>query len=248
MYLRQVTAICPNAREGFVRLARLQLWLGYAVEALWTMRVCLQKMAADPELVTLFITAVVESGGDAAAVQEAQSHLDRIHYDAGGFLRLEVARARLNLMSSECPIARSEISRLASLNRGPFDSVVTLAEVLIAEGKLAYARHHLHRALAVVPEHPKVLRLLATTYLHEGPFFAPDYAVQLATQACQITGWRGIHELSTLAQAYIAQGDSPAALLAASQAKKVAGRLLGGYPSVDTLERFLQAVTSESQV
>jgi predicted Zn-dependent protease len=247
MHLRQATATAPDVREGYVRLARLQLWLGYASEALWTVRVCIQRTSLDPELATLFITAVVESGAAPSAVAEAEALLSQLHCDAGGFPRLEVARARLAVFSQRCEAAREDLSKLASRDRGPFDAVVAFAEVLISEGKLAYARHHLHRALAVAPEHPKVLRLLARSYLQDGVFFEPEYAVQLALKACQVTNWRGIHELYILAQSYVATGDKVAALLAASKAKEIALRLLGGYPEVDRLERLLQGATAESQ-
>lgn len=248
VYLRQVTASYPDTREGYVRLARLQLWLGYSTEAVWTMRVCLHRIAIDPELVALFITAVVESGGAAAAIQEAQGFLARLHYDAGGFPALDVARARLELLDSTCSHSRDDLAKLATLDRGPFEAVVAFAEVLLSEGKLAYARHHLHRALAAAPEHPKVLRLLAFSYMHQGSFFEPDYAVQLAVKACQVTAWRGIHELYILAQAYVSQGDKGAALMVAMQAKKIAVRLIGGHPGVEQLERSLQLATTESQV
>ena len=248
MYLRQVTSQFPQVREGYLRLARLQLWLGYCSEAFWTMRVCLHRIPIDPELVTLFINAVVESGAEIGAVNEAQALLDRLHYDAGGFPALEVARARLALVQSQSADMRADLSKLASLDRGPFDAVVAFAEVLISEGKLAYARHHLHRALTAAPEHPKVLRLLAVTYLHEGAFFEPDFAVQIALRACQITAWRGIHELYILAQAYVAQEDKAAALMAATRAKHIASRLIGGHPGVERLEQSLQSEEIESQV
>jgi predicted Zn-dependent protease len=247
-YLKQAISHFPEVREGYVRLARLQLWLGYAIEALWTMRICVQRIAPDPEIATLFITAVVESKSDAAAIAEARSLLARVHYDAGGFPRLEVARARLELMGGEFESSREDLAKLAAQDRGPFEAVVSFAEVLISEGKLAYARHHLHRALSAAPEHPRVLRLLAQSYLSEGTFYEPDYAVQLASKACQVTGWRGLHESYILAQAYVASGDKVSALLAAMSAKKIAGRLIGGYPDIDSLERLLQGQASESQV
>jgi len=248
MYLRQATSSFPDVREAYVRLVRLQLWLGYSSEALWTMRLCIQRIPVDPELVALFINAVVDSGAEEAAVQEAHSLLQRVHCDAGGFPGLEVARARLTLANSQCVQSRGELSKLAALDRGPFDAVVAYAEVLVGEGKLAYARHHLHRALTVAPEHPKVLRLLALSYLHEGALFEPEYAVQLAVRACQVTGWRGIHELYILAQAYIAQDDKAAALMAATRAKTIASRLIGGHPGVDKLERYLQSESTGSQM
>lgn len=245
IFLRQVTVAFPNIREGHLRLARLQLWLGYSTEAIWTLRVCLQRIAADPEIAALFISAVIDSGADATSVKEARHLLSQMHYDSEGFPALEVARARLEMITSTSSNSREEISKLAALNKGPFDAVVAFAEVLLNEGKLAYARHHLHRALSVAPEHPKVLRLLALSYLHEGVFYEPNYAVQIALRACQVTAWRGIQELYILAQAYVTQGDRSSALIVALQAKKIAARLIGGHPGVERLERYLQSVDGD---
>ncbi len=246
-FMRQATIVAPHEREAYVRLARLQLWLGYASEAVWTMRVCVQRVSVDPELAALFITAVVESGGNAATVIEARELLAGLHCD-GGFPKLEVARARLALLENESVVSRDNLSKLASIDRGPFEAVVAFAEVLLKEGKIAYARHHLHRSLVVAPEHPKVLRLLAQSYLSPGIFFEPEYGVQIALKACQATAWRGVHELLTLAQAYIASHDNSAALLAATRAKDVAARLIGAYPEVARIEQILQANDSGSQL
>lgn len=239
-YLRQATSKSSTDREPYVRLARLQLWLGYASEAVWTMRMCLQKLPSDPELVTLFVTAVVESGGARSAVVEARDLLKELHYEAEAFPRLEVAKVRLSLLCEDSESARDELSKLASIDRGPFEAVVAFAELLIREGKLSYARHHLHRSLVVAPDHPKVLRLLATTYLKEGCFFEPAYAVQLAEKACQVTAWSGVEEMATLTRAYVATGEKVAALLVATKAKDVVARLLGVYPEVEQLEHLLQ--------
>jgi uncharacterized protein HemY len=245
-YLRRATVIAPHEREAYVRLARLQLWLGHASEALWTMRMCMKKVTIDPELATLFATAVVESKSSASVVAEAQQIVSSMFSD-GGFPRLEVARARLGLLGAHAITARDDLSKLASIDRGPFEAVVAFAEVLLEEGKISYARHHLQRALAVAPEHPRVLRLLAAVYLREGAFFHPDYAVQLASKACQVTDWRGVHELLMLAHAYIAANDKTAALLVATRAKDVIGRLLGTYPEIERLDQLLHDVSAESQ-
>ena len=245
--LRQAKSLAPTLREAYVRLARLQLWLGYATEAVWTMRVCLQKLTPDPELATLFITAVVESGGVGASVAEAQELLASLPHDDGGFARLNVARARLGLFGPEAQKSRDELSKIASFDGAPFEAVVAFAEILLREGKLAYAKHHLHRALVVAPEHPAVLRLLAVLYLKDGPFAAPDYSVQLAQRACQMTGWCGVREMLVLAQSHIATSDNVAALLVATKAKEIAARLIGAYPEVERLEELLQNSSAESQ-
>ena len=245
--LRQASVAAPNEREVFVRLARLQLWLGHSSEAAWTVRSCLQKIPSDPELVALFINAAVESGGQPHLVQEAKSLLAGIHYEPEAFPRLEVARLRLELLLADSLEARDELAKLATADRGPFEAVVAFAQLLIREDKLAYARHHLHRALSVSPEHPRVLRLLAASYLQNGIFFEPEYAIQLATKACQATGWKGVNEMHTLAQAYVATGDKVSALLIASKARDTGKRLLGSFPDAIQLDQLIERLSTGTQ-
>lgn len=246
-YLRQATVVAPKERESYVRLARLQLWTGSAVEAAWTIRQCLQTVPADPELVTLFVTAAVESGGVEHLMQEARSLLADLHCDAEASPRLEVAKARFKMLTGEDGLARDDLAALAAKDKGPFEAVVAFAQVLVEEGKIAYARHHLHRALQVSPEHPRVLRMLASTYLEGGAFFEPEYAVQIATRACQATAWKGVHEMHILARAYAINGDKISALLIASRAKDTGLRLLGTHPEFRRLEKLIEDLSSGTQ-
>lgn len=246
-YLRQASIVAQKEREPYVRLARLQLWLGHAVEAAWTIRSALQMLPADPELVTLFVTAAVESGGVNHLVIEAHDLLSTMHCEVEAAPRLEVARARLKLLGGDLGEARDDLASLANKDRGPFEAVVAFAQVLLDEGKTAYARHHLHRSLTVSPEHPRVLRMLALSYLQPGPHFEPEYAINLATKACQATGWCGIHEMYALAKAYALCGDKISALLVASKAKKAGQNLLGVYPEVQGLDELINNLSSGTQ-
>ena len=246
-YLRQASVVAKHEREPYVRLARLQLWLGHSVEAAWTIRTALASLPADPELVTLFVTAAVESAGVGPLLSEARDLVRDMHCEPEAAPRLEVARARLRMQDGDLGEARDDLAALATKDRGPFEAVVAFAHVLLEEGKSSYARHHLHRALTVSPEHPKVLRLLALSYLQPGQHFEPDYAIQLATRACQATGWSGMHEMHTLARAYALTGDKVSALLIASKAKEAGRNLLGIYPEVQSLEQLIHSLSSGTQ-
>lgn len=246
-YLRQASIIAKHEREPYVRLARLQLWLGHSVEAAWTIRTALSSIPADPELVTLFVTAAVESSGVGPLISEARDLVREMHCEPEAAPRLEVARARLRMMDGDLGEARDDLAALANKDRGPFEAVVAFAQVLLEEGKTAYARHHLHRALTVSPEHPKVLRLLALSYLQPGQYFDPEHAIQLATRACQATGWSGMHEMHTLARGYALSGDKVSALLIASKAKDAGRNLLGIYPEVQSLEQLIHSLSSGTQ-
>jgi len=245
--LRQAISTAPSQREAYVRLARLQLWLGYGTEAAWTIRTCLQRIQPDPEIATIFLTAVVESGGVSYLLREAQELLTTLHIEPEGYPRFQVALARFHLLVGDREDARARLAKLAALDRGPFDGVVTFAEILLSEGKIAYARHHLHRALAVSAEHPRVLTLLARSYLMESPVFDPENAIQLAARACQNTGWRGVHEMHVLARAYALFGDKVSALLVAGRAKDTGRRLLGCYAEAKDLDRLIERLCTGTQ-
>jgi uncharacterized protein HemY len=246
-YLRQASIVSQHDREPYIRLARLQLWLGHSVEAAWTVRSALSAIPADPELVTLFITAAVESGGVNHLILEAQELSHNLHCEPEAAPRLEVARARLAIQAGDMGEARDDLAALANKDRGPFEAVVAFAQVLLDEGKTAYARHHLHRSLMVSPEHPRVLRMLALSYLQPGPNFEPEHAVTLATKACQATGWCGIHEMYVLAKAYALGGDKISAVLIASKAQDAGRNLLGIYPEVKNIEQLINNLSSGTQ-
>jgi tetratricopeptide (TPR) repeat protein len=246
-YLRHVIIENPLDREPYLRLARLHMWLGYSTEAAWCMRECLRRMTPDPELVTQFISAVVECGGVSYLDQEVEHVLQTFHCEPEASPRLEVAKIRFELMRTNSPGARQALAYYACLDKGPFDAVIAFAELLLREGKVAYARHHLHRALLVAPEHPRILRLLAHSYMITGSFFEPEFAVQLATRACQITAWSGVQEMHTLAQAHALHGDKMSALLIASRAKDAGLRLLGTYPHAQNLDRLIEQLSTETR-
>jgi tetratricopeptide (TPR) repeat protein len=246
-YLRQASVVAPNHREPYLRLARLQLWLGHSIEAAWTVRSALNSLPADPELVTLFVTAAVESGGVGRLVTEAQELLRNLHCEPEAAPRLEVARARLAIQLGDLGEARDDLAALANKDRGPFEAVIAFAQVLLDEGKTAYARHHLHRSLRVSPEHPRVLRMLALSYVQPGPSFDPEHAIALATKACQATGWCGIHEMYVLAKSYALAGDKISALLVASKAQDTGRSLLSIYPEFKNIERLIDSLSSGTQ-
>ncbi len=74
------------------------------------------------------------------------------------------------------------------------------------------ARKLLKRALAAEPRSPRVLSLLARTYLVSGEGYNPDFAVQLATKACQHSGWQSARAHAVLAECFYHSGDKLAAL------------------------------------
>lgn len=242
--LKQVTLRAPHLKEGHIRLARLQLWTGRALEAAWTMHRAVERIAPDPEMIATFLLAALEVDGPSHLLEEAIALSAGCGAEGDQFPRLELARARLLLKNGNYEDGRERILNLATDNPALFEAILAFGELLIEEGKIAHARRHLRRAMIVAPEHPRLLSLLAESYLKSGPFYNGQYAAQLALQACQASAWMGPREMHILAESYYHTGDKMSALLIASKAKEAGNKLLGSYRDRRSLERLIESLSA----
>ncbi len=244
--LRQAIAKKPRLRDGYIRLARIQLWSGQLLDAAWTIRRALQFLPVDPEMVALFITALVENGGPKHLLREAQQALDLLLPSEEQHPLLELALIRLELHNDGSAMG-SAYKRLEDLALGDmptFDVVVAYSEALLRRRRTLEARDQLRKALRTVPSHPRVLSLLAESYLLDCNCSNSEYAVQLASQACQSACWLSAREMHILAAAYQRKGDKIAALLTASKAREEGSRLLGAYSELKVLDQLISDLSS----
>lgn len=245
--LKYVTAHASFLREGYIRLARLQIWGGRPLEAAWTLRRASKEVNVDAEIAALFILAVVENGGPAYLLKEAialSTHLDDNLPESP---LLESARARIEAFSGKPGRARASFMKILSRSDAPIEAVVGLAEILVEEEEVDEARLILKRGMAMYPEYPRILSLVAQTYLKPGEHFNADYARQLATNACQNSGWTSPREMHILAEAYYHLGDKIGALVIASKAKQAGTRLLGAYRDSKDLDRLIESLSTGTQ-
>jgi len=248
--LKNAANLAPQAREAQLRLAHFQMYKGRALEAAWTMRRLLRRVEPDAELVATFLLAVVENGGPNYLLKEASAMVERLkldqRVDARHLHKLKVARAREKMLNGQFDKGKEELAKLACQNPTSLEAVMAFAELLLKEGKVAFARQYLRRGLVMAPNHPRLLSLFAESYLLGGPFYSPEYAIQLATSACQLSGWSSPRELHVLAESYFHNGDKMSALLMASKAKEEGSRLLGSYRDTKSLEQLIQALSSDT--
>lgn len=245
--LRYVTTHLPASREAYVRLARLQMWTGHALEAAWTVRRALRSIEPDPELAAIFLIAVLDNGGPSYLLDEAVEASRSMETEGDDFPRLQAARARLELERGDAAAGRKTLEQIAAADNAPFEALVLFAEVLVHEGKIAHARRQLRRAMAASPDYPRVLSLLAESYMKAGPFYNGEYAKQLAINACQLTNWSSPREMHILAEGYYHTGDKISALVVASKAKQAGTRLMGTYRRVRVLDELIESLSVGTQ-
>lgn len=240
----------PESRDAQLRLAQFQMWVGHPLQAAWTMRRALKALPFDQECIATFALAVLEGGAPDYLVKEAAQHLSNSLGTEGSTgnarasRKLAVAQARFMLEHGDAERGREELYRLTCEGSTSLEAITAYAELLIEDGKIPFARQQLRRGLLVAPNHPRVLSLLAESYVRPGQFQNPDYALQLATSSCQFTDWSSPRELHVLAEAYYVMGDKMAALLMASKAKQVGSRILSSYRKSRSLNQLIDELSS----
>ena len=242
--LAEVIRSNPVTREPRIRLARLHLWSGEVLKAASVAEIAMKELGTDPEFVALFLFAALEHEQDRALIDQGIKLLEELSREEQNEPLVQVVQAKLHLVNLRDDLAFELLADLVDRPQAPFDGVVLYGELLLQRGVFTEGRYHLQRALKVAPSHPKVLGLLAESYLVEGGFFNPDFAVQLAQAACQSSGWLNPRELHILAEAYRLRGDNVAALLAAAKAQDITQRYALDYQRADRLDILVAELAS----
>ncbi|MBN1628758.1 MAG: tetratricopeptide repeat protein [Thermoleophilia bacterium] len=114
--------------------------------------------------------------------------------------------------------------RAIELDPASFEAGRGLVEVYQKQGQWAEVAEEYRRLLTLRPHEPEVLNNLADVYLNH-PLetgASAQSAVDLATQACEMTGWARWQIVLTLAEAHLAAGDTVQAQRRLQQARGLA--------------------------
>jgi predicted Zn-dependent protease len=242
--LKGVVARAPQCKRAWIRLGDLQLWRSISLEAAWSFKNALVHFPHDAELAGAYLSAVIDHGGPRNLIAHALTVAREIEAQGVSHPRLETALAKLATIQRETQEDNLVLESLALSQAASKECVLAYAESLFEMNEIAHARQQLRRYLEVFGAHPKVYRLLAETYLKSGLFYNPEYAVQVAVNACQCSRWTSPADMHTLADAYYHQGDTDAALLAASKARDCGGHDYTLYRGKDNLEQLIETLLS----
>ncbi|MCB0352550.1 MAG: tetratricopeptide repeat protein [Bdellovibrionales bacterium] len=244
--LRQVIVKLPHSREAHIRLAKLYLWTGRTLDAVWTMKRALKGCGNHNDLVSWFLYTVSENGGPAYLIREALKLISESETGTELSPLAQAAKARLlSTRGRQGSKTQEGLERIASQEDAEVEVLLIAAETLLRQHEVASARRYLRRALAISADHPRILSLLAESYLQAGPFYNSSYANQLAIQACQSNKWLSPREMHVLAETYFHLDDRISALIIAQKAKAEGSRLLGSYPEAAVLDRLIEHLSSE---
>ncbi|MCI5065847.1 tetratricopeptide repeat protein [bacterium] len=239
--LRRLVAKIPGSRTAHRTLFLFQQRAGQSLDAAWTLRRAFREIAADPEMIGLYLFCVVENGGPQFLLDEAMRLVGRAEQDGEKTPLMEAAVLRHELESKG--YANDTLKKLELVSDAHPESVeiaLLAGEALLRAGKIASTRRVLRRALPLDSSHPRILSLLAETYLRAGSFYNPTFAEQLATEGCKRTAWRSPREMHVLAEVFFHLQDPLSALVTAERAQEEGNRLLGTYRDSAALRRLIE--------
>lgn len=242
--LRYVVDHAPTNREAVIRLAKLERWLGLPHKAAQTLSNALKVIKPDSDLAALYLLSACESEDKGMHLRNAEAIATSLWITDRESPLLATALSRFEISKGEVRRGKASLARICAAAKAPIEAIILMGETLLKEENALFARHFLRRALTLSPEHPRVLALLAASYLVNGPGYSPEFAKQLALTACQATNWRCPGDMHTLAQAFYKIGDKMSALLIASRAKDTGLELKAPFQEREPLEKLIQSLES----
>ncbi|NMC64249.1 MAG: hypothetical protein GYA55_13885 [SAR324 cluster bacterium] len=210
-----------KSRETYIRLARLELWLCQAEHAYKTLKQAVSIIGPDAESAALLLIAALDSNAPQRDISEAYVIVRRFVGVGSETPLVSLAVARYDFANGLKNKAKSAIMALCEKKNAPLEAFITMGEILLGEGNISAAKLYLREALALNPQHPKTQTLLAESYLTESPGRSPEYALQLASNACRSSFWENLHSMQVLAEAYYQCGKRTDAVLVANKVRSV---------------------------
>lgn len=206
-----------DCREAVLRLHKLLRDVGQNKEAAWVIRRYIRANGPDADLVARMILALIACDATEAMLSEPLEMRERISGASQSGLT-KLAETMIGIKKKDAA-ARQELWKLASSSEACKETLLSYAEVLLGEGKIALARQTLRRAHGADRNCCRTLVLFAKSYLSSGPFYSPEDARQLAEQACLVSGWGSLAAVHILAESYHHLEDATNALLVAYKGK-----------------------------
>lgn len=214
-YLGMLLKRDPKNIEASIRLARLLLWSRRVEESLCVVKKSLCLTIKNESLRSLYLLAA--TGSKTLYENEKNRVYDVLSIDSEDHID-QIARARIFFFEGNTSVAKTILTKLCTASPCPLEALHTLGEILLSEGNARASKYFIKRSLALSPDNPMSLYLLAQWY---GVSSAPHFAVDHARKACQITGWKSPLFLKALTEAELSIGDKVSALLIASKAEEL---------------------------
>ena len=237
--LSAITTHHPTLTEGWTRLAKLLLWMGKPGKASRILLIGEHYIEKNEELKALRLFALTELRQEISD-EACNLNLELSKLNSESLLTM-VALSMYEARYGDPFKGREMLTKLCTHPQSPIEALHGIAELYLEERNATMAKHFLRRTLHATPDNPLSLSLLAEVYLISDA--SPEFAVQVAQQACQLSQWQSPRFMHTLVKSHLAVGDKISALLIASRAREISDE---PYPHMERLGALVHKLSNIS--
>ncbi len=223
--LSRMTLTKNPIRDAFLLFSRIQLITGDFRGAVSTLRRGVQTFPKDIQMITSYAHATHTAKEMVRERDEARMLLERVRLGLNLsdplLVAVDGAIAAYELRFGDQPRGEQLLTRVIASGSAPYEAILLRGELMIEEGLVLPGRGLLTRAMTLAPYDPRPVAALAKSYLLEGDYFEPDYALQLASSACSLSRYQNAECVALLVESHLAMGDEVTAELMTQRLRSI---------------------------
>ena len=209
--LHELVSERVKLKEVYLLLAKIQLVFGHNQGAVVTLQIGSELFPHDIGVAVALAYASFRGHEQSEEMEAVRRKLDIIRkgldIEDTNRAKVDTAIATYEIRFGDAVVGERILARLLASGDAPAEAVLLRGEFLLNKGRVVPARGQLRRAMALKPQDPRPVLLLAESYLRPGGFGDVAWAKQLAEAACRLSTWRNADALGLLALACGELGD-----------------------------------------
>lgn len=224
-------------KDAYLLLAKLQLTLGRTKDAASTMQKALSIAPEDIQVALCYAHVMFDANVPALTMKLVKDFVNtfraKISLEDPVHVAVDTALATFECRYGDEEVGERLLSRALASGVAPFEAILLRGERWLEQGRIHQAREQLERAAKSCPADPRPYAKLAESYLLQGDFYEPEYAVQLATVSCKCSNWENHLSLDVLRQGYGELKDHDMVELIEERLRTLAPREFAAVEAVD---------------
>lgn len=202
--LRELKQLCleeTEQKDCYLLAAKIYSYLGRVDLGITMINSGLRCFPEDIALLTKYLHLSLELDLEPMVIENLKDKLLELkislNFDDINIEIIDTAIAHYYLRTERFEEGEKLLARILASGQAPFEAVLIKGERLLDLGRVVPARDQLIRAMKIAPRNPYPVLLLAESYLEQENFEDPEYALQLAKLACELSNWENVECMQT---------------------------------------------------
>ncbi len=238
--LKELKQMCLEEQEQkdcYLLAAKIYSYLGRTDLAITMLNSGLRCFPDDILVLTKYLHLSLETNLEQMIIDHLKEKLLKIksllNLDDNRIEIIDTALAHYSLQIEKNEDGEKLLARILASGKAPFEAVLLKGKRLLELGRIIPAREQLTRAMKISPRDPYPVLYLAESYLEYENFEDPEYALQLAKLACELSLWENVECMKTYIAALEKNYDHSTAELFEARCKK----LISSYKLIPNIKQ-----------